>query len=78
MNKRPSAAAEDWRWLLAPAARLACTSMRQLVRAVPARWLARVGLVTVAAVTLVLVLGLQLDLAWHAAPPPGSCSETPH
>ena len=52
--------------------------MRQLVRAVPARWLARVGLVAAAAVTLVLVLGLQLDLAWHAAPPPGSCSETPH
>ena len=54
--------------------------MRQLVRAVPARWLARVGLVAAAAVTLVLVLvlGLQLALAWHAAPPPGSCSETPH
>ena len=76
MKQGPSAAAEDWRWLLAPAARLACTSMRQLVRAVPARWLARVGLVAAAAVTL--VLGLQLDLAWHTAPPPGSCSETPH
>ena len=50
--------------------------MRQLVRAVPARWLARVGLVAAAAVTL--VLGLQLDLTWHTAPPPGSCSETPH
>ena len=50
--------------------------MRQLVSRVPARWLARVGLVAAAIVTL--VLGLRLDLSWHAAPQPGSCSETPH
>ena len=50
--------------------------MRQLVSRVPARWLARVGLLAAAIVTL--VLGLRLDLTWHTAPQPGSCSETPH
>ena len=70
VNKGPSAGAE------AADGRLARSSMRQLVSRVPARWLARVGLLAAAIVTL--VLGLRLDLTWHAAPQPGSCSETPH